>query len=95
VSAYTGRDRPKEPTLEPDLHPKAPPVVLFAYDQAQQALIFGLQNGQIAGVHAKVLRGLGWQADDANFRVSLPRFDKPLIQAAPAQAMNNIRKLRS
>ena len=92
--AYTGRDRPKEPALEP-IDPKAQPGVLFAYDQGQQALIWAMPDGQIAGLHAKVIRALGWKAEDADFRVSLPRFDKPLIQAAPAQAMNNLRKLKS
>lgn len=55
----------------------------FAYDHAQQALIFLDGAGKVSGgVHAKTLRTLGFQADDANFRAGLPRADKPQITLA-------------
>jgi hypothetical protein len=57
--------------------------VFFAFDGATSSLLFlHPETGRPTPISCTRLRELGWQADDADFRKSLPRVDRPLIQSA-------------
>jgi hypothetical protein len=55
---------------------------LFYFHSAQNAMVFPGPDGKPMAITTKVLRELGWKAEDADMRKALPRFDVPRVQLA-------------